>query len=140
MDDTQRIALTGLGGGFMGAALTWVSAISLSSHPSVLRYVPPVALFVAGALLFVWALRSGNPARALLDRAISDGRTVARLPDPTAIFMEWERWRRETYEMVREHFGLAAAHGFAEAGGAETSQLARDWTLAQVEFLEGLRT
>jgi hypothetical protein len=139
MDDTQRIALTGLGGSFMGAAVTWVSAISLSSHPSALRYVPPVVLFVVGALLFVWALHSGNPACALLDRAISDGQAVARLRDPTAAFMEWERWRKETDEMMREHFGLAAAHGFAEAGAAR-SQLVADWALAQVEFLEGLRT
>lgn len=144
LDDTQRGAVTGLGGGFMGAALTWAAALSLSSHPSPWRFAPPVVLFLAGAVLFVWALRRGSPVEIALDRrsgelerAIADGHAIQGMNRPVAIPKVWEEWHDATYDWLRRCWGLAVAEGFAEIIHERRGLGGR--IAAQVAYLEGLR-
>jgi hypothetical protein len=142
MDDTQRLAVTGLGGGFMGAALTWIAAISLSSHPSPWRYAPPAVLFLVGAALFIWAMRSGDPARAALDRraaelerAIEDGHALLDMERPLTQNREWNLWDDRITAMLREHWGLQAVADFDRALHTHGE---RSRIIAQIGVLEGL--
>ncbi len=77
----------------------------------------------------------------LLARAIADGHAIMDMTDVMNMGIQWERWRPETWEMLREHFGLAQAQDFfdaAEMGEHPNRLQVPAYVEAQVEFLEAL--
>ena len=81
-----------------------------------------------------------DPAGTFLARAITDGRAVLSVTDPSALFSHWARWKTETYEGLRQHFGLAAAMNFADSAPPVRRQDVREWLRREIVFLETLRT
>jgi hypothetical protein len=140
MDEAQRNIAATLGVGLMLGAIAWASTVSTSgSHPLLLRLVLPVGMFVLGALIVVWAWRSPSQPRRLLAKAIADGHVVLGIADYMTLVLHWKQWQPETYEMLREHLGLAVAQDFANSSQGVRGQDVRAWVRAEVEFLEGLR-
>jgi hypothetical protein len=110
-----------------------------------------IVLFGVLAVSFAWTARDeyhlrvkaeGLNARPLfLERAIADGRALIRMTDVMNMGIEWERWRPETSEMLREQFGLREAQNFFDAAGVgEHPDRFRvpAYVKAQIEFLEAL--
>lgn len=143
MDDTQRNIAATLGIGLMLGAIAWVSTFSATaSHSPLLRIAPPAAMFVVGALIVVWAWRGHDPRRALLDKAIADGRTILGIEDHDVLVVNWHQWDHDTLWMLRQHFGVDAGFALGDAVRAVLrpgEQNPRAWLTAEIEYLEGLR-
>lgn len=127
----------------MLAALGWIGSVTLSaSYCWPLRFLPPVALGVAGVLLTLWALRSAtNPNRAWLDRSIENGHTIAGYDDFMGKVLGWQSWEKETFDGVKERFGLHIANEFRSAGAEAKmdSEYCDARLTAQIVFLEDFR-
>jgi hypothetical protein len=59
MDDVQRGLVGGFGVALMGGAIAWVSTVSFApGHSASVRVLVPGVMFLVGAALVVWAIRS----------------------------------------------------------------------------------
>jgi hypothetical protein len=135
MDDPQRVVLGGLGVGLMVGAITWTGAVSITSdHSLALRILPPSIMFVVGAILVIWALKSTNSRRTVLGRAIKEGNRMLQMPSNGNL---WLAWQNKTDERLREHVGIPEAHRFVYPATTEDGISGR--AKAQVAYLESLR-
>lgn len=140
-----------------GTARRWVALVSAAATVAgivsfaITEHIGLAWLAIGGLLLLVvslaWTahdehtktLAINDPAGTFLTRAIEDGRAMLSVIDPSALMHHWQRWRDETYEGVREHFGLGDAMRFAESSQPIRRQDVRDWVRREIIFLEGLR-
>ncbi|MGD1059771.1 MAG: hypothetical protein ABR992_20465 [Solirubrobacteraceae bacterium] len=88
MDDVRRNALVATGTVFMGGAITWVVAVSFApGHSASVRVFVPVLMFIVGAVLVIWAIRSkphAQRAALILSGTLEPDETVReqhRRPD-----------------------------------------------------------
>jgi hypothetical protein len=136
MDDSQRVVVGGLGVALMAGAITWVGTVSIGSSNSwPLRVAVPLALFVVGAALVIWAAKTArNSRRAVLNMAIRDGHELLQQGAWATPALNWQN---ATAARLREYVGEAAANGLEYPGPVEGGVTAR--LRAQIAYLEGLR-
>lgn len=146
MDDTQPNALVALGAVLMSGAIAWVIGISVVGMYSwPVRVLPPAAMFVVGAALVIVAIRGGGTLRrAVLARAIADGRALLKMPQGAVQMEEHAEWHNRVYGWLRDHHGLEAAHGFANATADEPAydDLGQHFNAiirAQIRYLEAVK-
>lgn len=137
MDSSQRVVVGTLGGGLMVGGIAWANASISSAQAWYLRILPPVAMFVVGVALVIWAMRSTpNSRRAILKRAIRDGRELLGQGESVWAVSALS-WQNTTVARLREHVGEAAAYGLEYPPQSEGGVAGR--LRAQVAYLEGLR-
>lgn len=146
MDDAARSALSGCGGALVGGGITWLATGILSTTAQVScfwRIVAPVALIVAGVLLFVWAFLSRQtedarlaPLRDLLTSNLKVGRDLV---GPVGLHWSFWTWRDNTSRFIQNALGDAEAEMFATSELHGQGVSAREGVKLAQPFLGNLR-
>lgn len=126
-----------VGGAAMAGAIAWVGQVSLASWAWPVRVLPPLGMFSLGLLLVLYAVQGDHSRRAVLKRAIREGRAIlarGRERFAATLYMDW---RNETIDALQEHMGAVEQHDFHLAG--QRGGRLYEVTCAQVTYLESLR-
>ncbi len=126
-----------LGGASVAGAVAWVGQVSLASWAWPVRVFPPLGMFLLGLALILWAARGDHSRRAVLKRAIQDGRAILSRGRERFHATMYLGWRNKTADALQEHVGTMECHDFDMAGhrGGGLYEV----MTAQVGHLEGLR-
>lgn len=129
MDDVQRGLVGGFGVALMGGAIAWVSTVSFApGHSASVRVLVPVVMFIVGAVLVIWAIRSkpqvfprlGDPPEARITGSIE---TRRRPDEPSATDAELVETLRTLCEDIDAFIEQEAALGIPSYGGSVKREL-----------------